>query len=313
MTQNNVESLILRIADGTQSASRIRNIIKSICGTKPTYHLVTEVTEAANIPTPPRQLTGDKLQDEYPDRWSILLEALTFWVRVRRYWGDREAFTVKEVIAKTTQMGWRSLYPQFGLYTVASIYDRHPLSYGIQEDAEPLELERLYPWNLHRQLYLEAYDIEFERNSEWQTGSDYPLVTPEWESKKREENKQKAIAMCDRKFPTETEIIQFFGEFWCKVRENRGDRYFDNLLFEVVGHPNSPLNHVPYYRATEKNFRLFLHNLEWFTKRSHYHVDEHSVGCDSMMPLRDPALEGALLKYGWAKIETMCACGILAA
>ena len=104
-----IKEIVLAIADGTLSASRIKRIAKAAYGVEISPKVIGQITAGAGILTPHREPTGDELRDDYPDQWSILLEARSFWVRVRRYWGDDAAIALRDALTTATAERWRGL------------------------------------------------------------------------------------------------------------------------------------------------------------------------------------------------------------
>lgn len=298
------KEIVLAIADGTLSVSRIKRIAKAAYGVELNPKVIGQITDEAGIATPRREPTGD-LRDAYPDKWSILLEARSFWVRVRRYWGDDAALALEYAVRRATAEQWRGLSEQFGAYTTPAIRDRASINLTAVSKAVP-QLESLYSWELQRDLYLQGFEQEFAANPEPKTGAKFPLPTAEWEAFKVEQYRQDSIKVFDREIGSEEKLIEFFAEFWQEVYRNRGDRYFENLRHSFVGSGQSVYQH-PFYSATQNNFRHFLHNLNGFRTKAPWRV---VVMQDPEMPL-PMLLEGALAKYGWKKVQSMAAIAIL--
>lgn len=296
--------MIFAIADGTLSVSRIKRIVKAIYGVEITPDEILRITIQANIVTPKRVLSERELENNYPDQWSILLEACSFWVRVRRYWGDKAAIRLCDRIQLATIGQWRSLKNQFPIYTDSGIFQRQDIDLEAVEISVPTELESLYPWNLQQSLYLQRFTQEFIENPETVVGVRFPLLSEEYLNFKAQKFKQDCLNACDRTFADEITLINYFGNFWQTVYARRGEDYYDKLKRSLVGNSNS--NH-PFYSVTEKHFRHFLHNLQGFQTKSPWRV---IISQDPLRQLPMP-LEGALFKYGWMKLKSVAVIGII--
>lgn len=305
----NAKKIVLEIADGSMSVSRIKRISQSVYGIEIDPKLIEQITASAGIATPHREPFSDPLKNQYPDKWSVLLEARSFWVRVRRYWGDDSATALKIAIANSTAGRWRSLRKQFDSYINPHIVDRCNLSLNSPETDLPLELETLYSWDLQRELYLKAFEQEFLAHQEPQSGAEFPLPSSEWREANRQKFKQNCLIVFDNQIGSERKLIEFFAKFWADVYRNRGEQYFENLKHSLMGHPDQPLSQKPFYSATERNFRHWLRNLNEFKTKGPWRV---VLTTDPSLPL-PMVLEGALEKYGWQKVQSTATIGLLRA
>ena len=292
--------MILSIADGTQSVSRIKRIVIAAYVIELTHDEILGVTTSAGIATPKRVISGNELKDRYPDRWSILMEARTFWARVRRYWGDNAAAELYEAIEDASDFQWRGLVVQFPGYVDSMIYDRTAINLQA-ERLEPTELESLYDWEMQRELYLQACKRELEQNPEFVPGVKHPLPTAEYEAEKQAIFEKKCLFAYDAMFSDDMEMITHFAKFWQAVRQKRGERYAEELCKNLAGFTGSG-----FYSATESNFRHFLFHLEEFKWKSPHRI----VKLREAPPL-SMYLEGALLKHGWEKLHSFVLMGFM--
>jgi hypothetical protein len=300
--------IILGIADGTLSVSRIKRIAKALHGIDLDTQQIVEVTKSALVSTPHRQKTNDLLFEQYPDRYSVLLEAKSFWERVRRYWGDSAALKLKQGLEKAIVDNWRGLYSQFAAYTTSAIYDRADIDLKATND-NPLELERLYPWDIQKDAYLHGFNLNFAEQPESKQGALFPLPSPEYKEFRQAKFRVDCIEKCDRTWADERSLIDWFGEFWKAVYANRGERYFDKLRSELHGREEQE-SRLSFYSASEKHFKHFLRNLEGFKTSAPWRIPLNPNLPDNLpLPM---ALEGAILKYGWQNVENIAVLGVLA-
>jgi hypothetical protein len=98
----------------------------------------------------------------------------------------------------------------------------------------------------------------------------------------------------------DTELLNYFGVFWREVYRSRGRKYYEDLKRQLV---SESLTNKPFYSATEKNFRHFLHNLEKFKTSGNWRIPIHpGVTIAPEAPLPSP-LEESVQKYGWKALK----------
>lgn len=300
------QKIVLAIADGTLSVSRIKRIALAIYDVTLEPQEIAAICNANQIETPHRAKTTDKLQNQYPDQWSIFLEALTFWVHVRRYWGDGAASDLQFAIAKSGE-NFRDLYRQFEAYSDCGIMARQKIELN-PPIGSAIQLERLYPIELIKDLYLRAFYREFERHPEEKTGAKYPLPSADWYEFKEQKYREDCLKACDRKFPDNLSVINYFNEFWRTVYQNRGEAYFNHIKSDLVGRSDSE-QRIHLYSSSEKWFRHFLRNLEGFKRNSPWRIPlDPNFPEDLPLPI---FLEGLILKYGWKKVYNMAAIALV--
>ena len=108
---------------------------------------------------------------------------------------------------------------------------------------------------------------------------------------------------------TSRELLLYFSQFWQEVWKNRGGRYYENLRRQVVSENST---NKPFYVATEKNFRHFLHNLEKFKTTGNWRIPIHpgvSVAPEAPLP---SFLEEVCQKYGWQELKKIVVLATLA-
>ncbi len=296
--------LILEVADGTISASRIKRIIEAKYNVLIEAKKIYQVCQENNICTP--KGVPSNQYASYPDKWSILLEAKTFWIRVRRYWGDNSTCDLERAIQLSDRSNWLGLYSQFGSYTTSAIHDRRNINLELTliEQNEPEKLG--YSWDLQRDLYLEACEQIFFINPVHQQGVKYPLPTKEWEQEKQAKFNQACLDKANKIFPDDQSVILFFNQFWETVKKNRGVDYYNQLRYLVHGNSES-LQTTHWYTANDTSLRRFLRNLEGFKTKSPYRI--FSEPYDSCALKMD--LEGLILRYGWQKLRSLICLSVL--
>ncbi len=276
--------VIKKIANGKISISRIKKIASSVYGIDLTIEEIIEFTSKNNIPTP--QVTS---RVPYPDENSIFFEARTFWKKVRRYWGDEKARLLSEKIVAANVNSWRGLYPQLSDY-IAPIHERSDIDYDRTDD-EYLELEKLYSAEQQKILYLKALEAEFKENPQFSGGAKFPLPTPEYEEFKKAVYEQDCLETCDRSFPSEIDLINYFADFWQQVRANRGEAYFDSLKRDLVGSLGQH-DRAVFYKSSEKHFIHFLSHLEGFRAKAPWRIPLYRK---ATLPMN---LNGAIARWG---------------
>lgn len=295
-----LESQVLEIANGKISGSRIARIYQAKFQEKVDVKLVYQICQEHNIETPKADPNRSSPAKEYPDIWSFHFEATSFWIRVRRYWGDIAAATLKDRILATQH--FRSLYRQFTAYADSAIYERKKINFA-QLNETPLPFESLYEIEEVREKYLEVYFQEFRLHPEPQAGVKYPLPCPEYEKFRRQKYREEAIAISQEKFPDANSMLNFFADFWREVRSKRGQFYFDNLKRLVIDCSNGYYPKTPYYSLTENNLRTFLLHLNSFKTSGRPY--QKPVNCLLPMPL-----EGLMARYGADKVASAIALGL---
>lgn len=293
--------LVLSIADGSMSVSRVARIIKSYYGFAIPVEDVASICKQYQIPTPARATTQDSLAQSYPDKWSVALEGVSCWVRVRRYWGDDAAVQLKDAISKSSDSNFRGIYSQLSNYTTSAIVDRQNIDF-LSEIFEPIELERLFSLCQIKDLYIGAYAQVFQRDTSFHAGVKFPTATPEWHEYKKLKYIQDSILLSQEQLPTDESVIGYFIDFWGVVKKNRGKHYFKNLEQSLCGSGQS-IYQKPFYSATEKHFRHFLHNLNGFKSNENWRV---VMMRDPNMPL-PMLIEGLLHRYGWKTLHSLIA------
>lgn len=302
------EEMISSIADGTMSISRIRRIVQAAYGVELTSTEIETVTRRLEIATPHRVPSGNSLLDAYPDKWSFLLTALSFWVRVRRYWGDEKALELKQNIESATAPGWRALFMQFDNYIHPQIYNRLHIGFRGNDLVKPLPLEAFYSWEMQRNFYLQAYDREMAAHPEPNPGAKFPLATPDYEMDKLRRLEESYLAAFENTFRDGHALSDYFVKFWQTVQEKRGADYAENLRQQIVAPVDAPLGYRPFYSQSKGNFRHFLRHLRGFQTNAPYRV---IIKIPPSVPLQEIELEGALVKYGWEKVHSIAMLGTL--
>lgn len=193
-----IEEMILSVADGSLSVSRIRTIIKA------RYAIVVDVSEIKaitcrhNIDTPLKApvtfesvlgsrgevigfhkivngvrgdaiLSFDNYAVEYsivkcPDKWTIFLTSRSNWTRVRRYWGDGAAAALKSQIESCDELHFTSILSQLADYTTAAIHERRVIDFNmVAPTLDELKSEFITDTN-NRDL---AEEIGFRLRFDW--------------------------------------------------------------------------------------------------------------------------------------------------
>lgn len=288
-----LEQQIQLIADGKKSVSRITRILKAL-GHKADHAWVAHYCKTHGIPIP-AGIRGDA----YPDIWSFLLEARTFWVRVRRYWGDKKAQYLHQQIQDLKI--FKKLYPQFGSYTTSSIYERRDLDLNFKK-ALPAEI-KAFDLSKIQQKYIEAFEIEFRLNPNYNPGAKFPLWVDEYEQIKKEKYRDDCIETASIKFPNESSVIDFFDNFWGEIQKHRSPFFCSQLERLIFDRSKGIYPKVPYYRTNEQNFRKFLGGIPGLANNYPFYLTRQN-------PIRMD-LEGLLYIYGWEKVNGFLLWGIL--
>jgi hypothetical protein len=98
----------------------------------------------------------------------------------------------------------------------------------------------------------------------------------------------------------DTELLNYFGVFWREVYRSRGRKYYEDLKRQLV---SESLTNKPFYSASEKNFRHFLHNLEKFKTTGSWRIPIHpgvTIAPEAPLP---SFLEESVQKYGWKALR----------
>lgn len=286
--------------------------VPTVVGTKIWKHLDSD----RKVEISPTEYAIELSKIDLPDRWSLFLAYKSDWVRVRRYWGDKAASSLKSAIESANELNFEWIYSQIANYINPHICDRADIQFCTPVDWKPRSSEDLlkefelsgcqrqdigkglgvllrFPWSLKAQLYLDAYAREFEDSPQFQEGAKYPLPTTEWHEFKERKYREDCLAVA----PEEKDLVEFFAKFWQEVYSERGEAFYKNLKSDLVG--ASEYNR-PFYSASQKHFEHFLANLNGFRTRASWRIPLYAGSHHLSM-----YLQGALIKYGWRKVRDL--------
>lgn len=296
--------MVLEIADGTLSVSRIKKIVRAIWGIDITTEEVGDICTGEGIPTPKKATPINTIERQYPDKYSVFLEARTWWGQARRIWGDpwcEELLRTMEIASDPT---FRSIFGQLGDVAHPQILDRKALeTESVQMN--PLHLEWLYPLEVIRDMWIRGYHHQMKEFPDPVSATEYPLATPEWRKMKQEQRDKACLEIVNRELPKWEDAVNYFGRFWKTVRLTRGEHYFNNLKNDLLF---DGLRRQTFYGCTEDNFRHFLRNMKGFETTAPWRIPINPNTHDLPLP---ELLDGLIIRHGWKEVKTFVALGIL--